>query len=191
MTTYVLVVAAACLALVGWAFVQSEPGRQVVGGVLGLAVALAVVASIFGEPVTGVQHDILILFAIVLAVAGGGVVTSAVFDTIDSSRSPATTHGQTMSAAAEILRGGVWIGALERLAVFGSLAARWPEGVAIVLAVKGLGRYPELKMGTATGVRGPTTGTAERFIIGTMTSVIWAVTCAYLAFAPYVLPPGR
>ena len=113
MTTYVLVVAAACLALGGWAFVQSEPGRQVVGAVLGLAVALAVVASIFGEPVTGVQHDILILFAMVLAVAGGGVVTSAVFDTIDSSRSPATTHGRT-SGAADIRRR--WCGSGRRAA---------------------------------------------------------------------------
>ncbi|MGH1565065.1 hypothetical protein [Mumia sp. DW29H23] len=183
MTTYVLVIAAACLALLGWAFARTDLARQLVGAVLGLALVFGVVASIFEDPVTGVRHDILVLFAMVLAVAGGGVVTTAAFETIDASRS-GDTHGRTVTAAAEVLRGGAWVGGLERVAVFGALAARWPEGVAIVLAVKGLGRYPELKVQAMAG-------TAERFIIGTMISVIWAVACAYLAFAPYVLPPGR
>ena len=49
-----------------------------------------------------------------------------------------------MRSAGEVLRGGAWIGALERAAVFASVVAGWPEGVAIVLGLKGLGRYPEL-----------------------------------------------
>jgi hypothetical protein len=57
---------------------------------------------------------------------------------------------------------------MERLAVLGSLLVGSVEGVAIVLAVKGLGRYPDL--------RGP--GAAERFIIGTFASVLWACGCA-------------
>jgi hypothetical protein len=60
------------------------------------------------------------------------------------------------------------IGALERLAVFACVLALSPEGVAVVLAVKGLGRYPEL--------RHP--GAAERFIIGTLTSLLWAAGAA-------------
>jgi hypothetical protein len=39
----------------------------------------------------------------------------------------------------------------------------------VVLALKGLGRYPELRTDTE--------GAAERFIIGTFTSVLWAVAC--------------
>ncbi|WP_370614982.1 hypothetical protein [Mumia sp. Pv 4-285] len=183
MTTYVLVIAAACLAVVGSAFARTELAQRIVGALLAVAVAFGVVATIFEDPVTGVQHDILVLFAMVLAVLGGGVVTTAAFETIDASRS-SDTPGRTVTAAAEVLRGGAWVGALERLAVFGSLAARWPEGVAIVLAVKGLGRYPELKVKERSGA-------AERFIIGTMISVIWAVACVYLAFAPYVLDPRR
>lgn len=62
------------------------------------------------------------------------------------------------------LRGGKWIGVLERGGVAVSLLAGWPEGIPIVLAVKALGRYPELQAGTT-----------ERFIIGTFTSVWWAV----------------
>ena len=40
-----------------------------------------------------------------------------------------------------------------------------------MLGLKGLGRYPELRNQEHTG-------TAERFIIGTFTSVLWAVACA-------------
>ena len=54
------------------------------------------------------------------------------------------------------------------------LVAGWAPGLAIVLAVKGLGRYPELRNQEDTGV-------AERFIIGTFTSVLWAVACAGVA----------
>jgi hypothetical protein len=40
--------------------------------------------------------------------------------------------------------------------------------MAVVLAVKGVGRYPELRHPGAT----------ERFIIGTLTSVLWAAAAA-------------
>ena len=56
--------------------------------------------------------------------------------------------------------------------------SRWSPagrpGLAIVLAVKGLGRYPELRSQEDTGA-------AERFIIGTFTSVLWAVACVGVA----------
>ena len=67
-----------------------------------------------------------------------------------------------------MLRGGLWIGLLERAAVFAALVSGFPEGVAIALAVKGLGRYP----GAACSRSG------ERFIIGTFASVLWASACA-------------
>lgn len=66
-----------------------------------------------------------------------------------------------------MLRGGATIGVLERAAIAASVLVGWPEGIAVVLAVKGLGRYPEL--------RSP--GTSERFIIGTFGSVLWALAC--------------
>lgn len=82
--------------------------------------------------------------------------------------SAAATEADDVLAAADVLRGGAWIGALERVAVTATLVAGWPEGLAVVLAVKGLGRYPELRR----------PGAAERFIIGTFTSVLWAAGCA-------------
>ena len=76
-------------------------------------------------------------------------------------------------AVGEGLRGGAWIGALERLAIVTTLVAGWPEGVAVVLAVKALGRYPELRVAERQGA-------AEGFIIGTLVSILWAVACAYV-----------
>ncbi|MEO7079620.1 MAG: hypothetical protein ABIY38_12065, partial [Rhodococcus sp. (in: high G+C Gram-positive bacteria)] len=69
---------------------------------------------------------------------------------------------------AEPLHGGRTIGVLERTAVAASILAGWPEGIAIVLAVKGLARYPELRGSQASAA-------SEQFIIGTFTSVMWAV----------------
>jgi hypothetical protein len=53
------------------------------------------------------------------------------------------------------------------VAIAGSLLVGWPEGLAVVLAVKGLGRYAELRAPAA----------AERFIVGTLASGLWAVAC--------------
>ena len=103
-----------------------------------------------------------------LAIIGGGPITTAVFKLVDGSHA---AEASSVRSAGEVLRGGAWIGALERAAVFASVVAGWPEGVAIVLGLKGLGRYPELRNQQHTG-------TAERFIIGTFTSVLWAVACA-------------
>lgn len=70
------------------------------------------------------------------------------------------------------LRGGTWIGLLERAAITACLAAGYPAGIAIVVAVKGLGRYPELREHPDS---------SERFVIGTLTSMIWAAAVGALA----------
>jgi hypothetical protein len=71
-----------------------------------------------------------------------------------------------------VLRGGAIIGILERLAVCLAILAGQPVAIAYVVAVKGLGRFAELK-GTPVA--------AERFIIGTLTSMLWAAGVAALA----------
>jgi hypothetical protein len=98
-------------------------------------------------------------------------VTSRVFALVD--RQEHAVADGTLDSAGDVLRGGAWIGALERAAIFASLATGQPGGVAVVLALKGLGRYPELRNQEVTGA-------AERFIIGTFTSVLWAAACAGL-----------
>ena len=89
--------------------------------------------------------------------------------------------------------GGRWIGYLERAAIAASIVTGVPESVAVVLAIKGLGRYPELRSdhrprADAGVVGGPGGGgdgprvpppvglTAERFIIGTLASYLWAAS---------------
>lgn len=110
-------------------------------------------------------RTVLVALVIGLGVIGGGPVTTALFGVVDKGST------DDLEGAGELLRGGAWIGALERAAVVATLVAGWPEGMAVVLALKGLGRYPELR-NAGTGA------VAERFIIGTFTSVLWAVACA-------------
>ncbi len=115
-----------------------------------------------------------------LAVLAGGRVVTAVFRLAERSR--ATELGDDESAAQPIapltkaagtLRGGQWIGMLERLAIFATLLAGFPEGLAVAMILKGFARYPELKASS--------TGAAERFIIGTFVSVLFACASAGLA----------
>ncbi|MBT0995188.1 hypothetical protein KIN34_12935 [Cellulomonas sp. DKR-3] len=77
-----------------------------------------------------------------------------------------SSDGPDGPRAKAVLRGGTWIGILERLAVTGCVLLGQVEGVAIVVAVKGLGRYPELRENP---------GVSERFVIGTLASLVWAV----------------
>jgi hypothetical protein len=78
---------------------------------------------------------------------------------------------------AGVLRGGLVIGVLERLAVATAILTSEPVAIAYVVAIKGLGRYAELK---------ETPAAAERFIIGTLTSMLWAAGVASIT-ATYFL----
>lgn len=139
---------------------------------LALLLAAGAVAATVGEEVAiGDGQEILIFtLGALFALAGGGPLTTLVFDLVDRRE----MRSDSMQTAGRVLRGGAWIGALERIAIYATLVAGWPEGLAVVLAVKGLGRYPELRA-AEDGVR---TGAAERFIIGTFSSVLWACGCA-------------
>ncbi|QGF24645.1 hypothetical protein [Raineyella fluvialis] len=132
-------------------------------------------------------HAVVVVLCALLAVGPGGRVVTAVFRRVDRSEAPSrprvTRSGEgdhpedqgpaTVEEAAAVLRGGLWIGRLERLAVFATLAAGYPNGLAVAVAVKALARYPELRSTTGAA--------AERFIIGTFVSVLWAAGWAGLA----------
>jgi hypothetical protein len=85
---------------------------------------------------------------------------------------PASEAAAETVSSPGVLRGGAIIGILERLAVCLAILAGQPVAIAYVVAVKGLGRFAELK-GTPVA--------AERFIIGTLTSMLWAAGVAALA----------
>lgn len=78
----------------------------------------------------------------------------------------------------EVLRGGRWIGLLERALMAGGIAAGFPSVVAVVIAVKALGRYPEIRDNPAV---------AERFIVGTLASMAFACLCGVIAVAVLAL----
>lgn len=117
-----------------------------------------------------------------LAVYTGGPVVTWVFAHIDRRLAAASPQGegilpeQGLVAAKRQLRGGTWVGLLERLAIYAALLAHFPEGIAVALAIKGLARYPEL---SAT-----TSGAAERFIIGTFVSVL--IACAWAGLTMFL-----
>jgi hypothetical protein len=164
MTIAVLVLLAATLACGGVLTVLGERVRPLWPAVV-LVALLAVTALLarLDGPAVGVPVQAAAVLAVLVAVLGGGPVATAVLRAADPT-SAAVAGGPSDP---QILRGGAWIGVLERGAVAATLLAGWPEGLAVVLAVKGLGRFAELKAPAA----------AERFILGTLASALWAVSC--------------
>ncbi|MCZ2860360.1 hypothetical protein [Blastococcus sp. VKM Ac-2987] len=169
MTAAVLVLLG-LVALAGLAStVRGERSGAAAGaGAVALVVALAAAGAFAwaGEGSPGPVQAGAVL-AVLAAVTGGGPVATAVLHAAD----PAATGVSGGPQDPDILRGGAWIGVLERGAVAGTLLVGWPEGLAVVLAVKGLGRFSELRAPAA----------AERFIVGTLASGLWAAACVGVA----------
>ncbi|HEV2928261.1 MAG TPA: hypothetical protein VGW74_06185 [Propionibacteriaceae bacterium] len=137
----------------------------ILGGEVSLTAIVAWLSAISG-PLTAPWSWIAAGVGAIAAVLCGNAVVLSVFGLTDASAGPGTPRVQRT-----ILRGGAWIGALERLAMLGTMLARWPEGIAAIVAVKAFARYPELRTGQGTGA-------TERFIIGTFASLGWAAACA-------------
>jgi hypothetical protein len=101
---------------------------------------------------------------------------SATGQSVDDELTAAAESPSTASSASEpaaptqrILRGGAIIGILERLGVCLAILTGQPVAIAYIVAIKGLGRFAELK---------ETPVAAERFIIGTLASMLWAAGTA-------------
>ncbi|HYJ49592.1 MAG TPA: hypothetical protein VEX12_06705 [Microbacterium sp.] len=127
--------------------------------IMGLIVALlgTAVAVLGGNPVTRRILEIA-THGRVRDGANGGIMLDAAAAGVAEGSDTATV------TATEVLRGGTTIGYLERLSVVIALIAGYPEAIAIVVAVKGVGRFSELAAAEAR----------ERFIIGTLASLLWA-----------------
>lgn len=124
--------------------------------------------------------------ALAVSTGGGWYATRLVLDlasrSADAGRDVPTAQveagpltlsdGPEGPGARRVLRGGTWIGLLERLGVTAAILAGMPEGAAVVVAVKGLGRYAELRENP---------GASERFVIGTLASLVWASLVGFVA----------
>lgn len=113
------------------------------------------------------MHVAVVIAALIVSAAGGWLVVLGVLRLASRSGdagAPAADGPQGTQAIAS-LRGGTWIGILERLAVTMCVLVDEPGGIAVVVAVKGLGRFPELRENP---------GASERFVIGTLASLVWS-----------------
>jgi hypothetical protein len=177
-TIVVIVGALTLVTVAAWVLSGVLPERLWAFATLALLVALGLLGVLAGPDadLSGLPARAVLIDLALVAVLGGGPVTSTVLWLVDQG----STRTDTLAMAGEVLRGGAWIGVFERCAVFAAVASGWPEGLAVVLALKGLGRYSELKAGapSANGEPLASGGVAERFIIGTFASVLWASACA-------------
>ena len=166
------------------------PVAVLAAALLAAAAALAAAA----DDVSGWQRAAAAVLGVLVAVTAGSHVVRAVFRLTRREVRPARpgaapADAATPGAAAptgelpldlespvSVLRGGAWIGYLERGAVAATLLASFPEGLALVLAVKGVGRYPELRDAGSGGRAGA--DAPEEFIIGTLASLLWAAAAA-------------
>jgi len=147
-------------------------------GILVAALGVCALLAHAAHSPGGAARIITIAAAMLAAIAGGGIVVRAVLllgglspwasDTTETTPDAAEANDVETPAVSGPLRGGRLIGFLERASVAAALLAHWPAGLAIILAMKGLARYPELRAPHA----------AEQFIIGTFTSVLWATAAA-------------
>ena len=152
----------------------------------GLLLAGAAAAAAAADEVEGWQRGAAAVLAVLAAVVAGSHAVRATFrltrgevlpsrartrGTEPVPRDPGAEEPLDLEAPGSVLRGGAWIGYLERAAVAGTLLAGFPEGLALVLAVKGVGRYPELR---DSGRDGRSPDAPEEFIIGTLASLLWA-----------------
>lgn len=156
-------VATAVVAVVAW----RKASRLLAVLVVALTAVTLLVAAILPEAAPSIVVAISAAAAIVIAIAGGSPVVRLLLDraTFDEQEG---THGGIIVGERELLRGGEVIGLLERLAVAGAIVAGYPEALAVIIAIKGVGRFTELENGAVR----------ERFIIGTLGSWIWAAAAA-------------
>jgi hypothetical protein len=147
-----------------------------------LPIGVEVLMIAFGVSVPAPARALNVLLALSIATLGvvaGGPLTTVVLGRAARGQTNGTFGGILVDAGGEgtpreVLRGGAAIGYLERVAIIAGIAVGHPEVIAAVIAIKGLGRFTELDTAEAR----------ERFIIGTLSSMIWATVCAAVIVVP-------
>ncbi len=177
---------ALCAALVLVVVCLRRPATLPLGIATGLVVAATLLVAISPIDVPPLMGLILALPALAVGVLGGNPVTRQVLELATGGRVRETEDGGILLPISRkagdarkngeapelepLLRGGTTIGYLERLAVMLAIIAGYPEAIAVVVAIKGIGRFSELAASEAR----------ERFIIGTIASLLWACTVGAL-----------
>lgn len=143
----------------------------------GLVILSLVVVVVLPVDMHVIGAIAIAMLGVALAAVGGNPVTRRVLEVATHGRVPDGDNGGILLRPAsvagivpddapvrEVLRGGTTIGYLERLGVALAIVVGFPEAIAVVVAIKGIGRFSELAAAEAR----------ERFIIGTLASLLWA-----------------
>lgn len=152
----------------------------IAGSLVTLCLVLVAILPWNVPPIPGA---VLALLVVALATIGGNPLVRWILSVADGGRTPEGPRGgilvemmsETPTARPhqeEILRGGTTIGYLERLAAALSIIAGFPAAIAVIVALKGVGRFTELA----------TPAARERFIVGTLASLLWASAGAAVAY---------
>ena len=146
-------------------------------------VILILITDALGQLAAPLPVRVALIVAItVLGVIGGSPLVALVLKLATPESATLGAHGGILvrdttspppQRDREVLRGGAAIGYLERFALIGAVLAGQAAAVAIIVAIKGLGRFSELESAAAR----------ERFIIGTLASLVWASVAAAAAVA--------
>lgn len=174
MAYWIAVLALTYLATIA-GIVATATGRNRIVVVAGLPVSGAILLELLGVSAPAATPFALALgFGFLALGSVGGSPLVALILSLATRTVRLGTHGGILvtdvnspAPDREILRGGATIGYLERFAFVGSLLAGQPGAIAVIVAIKGLGRFSELENAAAR----------ERFIIGTLVSLTWAGCC--------------
>ncbi|MDO4898744.1 MAG: hypothetical protein Q3965_05480 [Rothia sp. (in: high G+C Gram-positive bacteria)] len=155
-------------------------------------IALLVITSLITAlpaPPSSPGVRIAIVTAVLFSAAFGGSIPAAFFvgklhakapeetprpQSIKGRIGPLPLHAELHNPTREkeVEGGGRLIGIFERVAVAICLVTAQISLLAAIVAIKGLARYPDIKTGHLT---------AEKFIVGTFVSLLWATGCAIIA----------
>ncbi|MGV8876194.1 MAG: hypothetical protein ACOH1K_01645 [Rhodoglobus sp.] len=177
MTGWWIAVLILTIGAIGAAMIATRTERYPLATAALMPIALALILGATGNPLPSDVPGLIILSSaalVALATIAGSPLVALVLS-LASYPAPRGQHGGILVAddnspvpEREILRGGATIGYLERFAFIGSLMVGQPGAIAVIVAIKGLGRFAELENAAAR----------ERFIIGTLVSLVWAGLCA-------------
>lgn len=169
--------AALCAALALVTVALRRPSAVLLAIAGGLVILCFLVVAVLPYNVPLLFGAILAALGVALAVLGGNPFSRWALFAADGGRTREGTRGGILvelmaedspPREEEILRGGTAIGYLERSAVALGIVAGFPAVIAVVVALKGIGRFTELA----------TPAARERFIVGTLASLLWASTVA-------------
>lgn len=123
-------------------------------------------------PTVDAENVVVFVVWLTTAVVLGGAIVERVLSMASTPSDGAGLQG--------LLNGGRVIGWLERASIFATVIAHEPSGIAVIVAVKSVARFPEFRA-PSTAETQATQAKAEAFIVGTLLSVALAVSAAYAA----------